>query len=47
MAQISPGFTERELEHAITWRFSLDNIFSTNDRIVKAMDQMELPNIYR
>jgi TnpA family transposase len=47
MARISPGITERELEHAVTWRFSLDNLIAANDRVVKAMDQMELPNIYR
>lgn len=47
MARISPGVTERELEHAVTWRFSLDNLIAANDRVVKAMDQMELPNIYR
>jgi TnpA family transposase len=47
MARISPGITERELEHAVTWRFSQDNIMAANDRVVKAMDQMELPNIYR
>jgi len=47
MARISPSVTERELEHAITWRFSLDNIVAANDRVVAAMDRMELPNLYR
>lgn len=47
MARISPSVTERELEHAITWRFSLDNIVAANDRVVAAMDRMELPGLYR
>lgn len=47
MARISPSVTERELEHAVNWRFSLDNIIAANDRVVGAMDRMELPNIYR
>lgn len=47
MARISPSVTERELEHAINWRFSLDNIVAANDRVASAMDRMELPAIYR
>lgn len=47
MARISPSVTERELEHVVNWRFSLDNIIAANDRVVGAMDRMELPNIYR
>ena len=29
------------------WRFSIDNLVAVNDRVVSAMDTMELPNIYR
>ncbi|OSM08479.1 Tn3 family transposase [Magnetofaba australis] len=47
MARISSRITENELEHAVNWRFSLDNIRAANDRVVKAMDDMELPNLYR
>ena len=47
MARISSRMTESELEHTVNWRFSLENIRAANDRIVKAMDQMELPNLYR
>ncbi len=47
MARISPPITERELEHAVNWRFSLDNIIAANDRVVGAMDGMEMPKIYR
>lgn len=47
MARISSRVTERELEHAVNWRFSLDNIRAANDAVLKAMDKMELPNLYR
>ena len=47
MAQISSPVTENELDYAVNWRFSLDNIRVANDIVVKAMDEMELPNLYR
>ncbi len=47
MAQISSHITENELEHAVNWYFSLENVQAANDRIVAAMDRMELPNVYR
>ena len=47
MARISSRISESELEHAVNWRFSLDNIRAANDTVVKAMDEMELPNLYR
>jgi TnpA family transposase len=47
MARISSRVTEGELEHAVNWRFSLDNIRVANDAVVKAMNEMELPNLYR
>ncbi len=47
MARISSRVTESELEHTVNWRFSLDNIRAANDAVVKSMDEMELPNLYR
>ena len=47
MARISSSVTESELDHTVNWRFSLDNIRAANDAVVKAMDGMELPNLYR
>ena len=47
MARISSRVTESELEHAVNWRFSLDNLRAANDAVLKAMDAMELPNLYR
>ncbi|MDA0813878.1 MAG: Tn3 family transposase, partial [Verrucomicrobia bacterium] len=47
MARISSRVTESELEHTVNWRFSIDNIRAANDAVAKAMDEMELPNLYR
>ena len=47
MARISHGVTERELEHVVNWRFSLDNIIAANDRVLAATQRMELPQIHR
>ena len=47
MARISSCMTESELEHAVNWRFSLENIHAANDRVLEAMKKMELPNLYR
>ena len=47
MARISSRMTESELEHAVNWRFSLENIRAANDRVLKAMDEMELPSRYQ
>lgn len=47
MARISSQVTERELEHAVNWRFSLDNIRAANESVLQAMDKMDLPNVYR
>ena len=47
MGQISSQITENELVHTVNWYFSLDNIRAANDRIVRAMDKMDLPKIYK
>ena len=47
MARISSSVTESELDHTVNWRFSLENIRAANDAVVKAMDAMGLPNLYR
>ena len=47
MARISSRVTESELEHAVNWRFSLDNVRAANDAVLKAMDEMDLPNLHR
>lgn len=47
MAQISTSLSAAELDGAINWRFSLENLQAANDRITNFMAAMELPNIYR
>ncbi|MEI8363680.1 MAG: Tn3 family transposase [Betaproteobacteria bacterium] len=47
LAQISKQINETELDNAINWYFSLDNVRATNDRVLQYMDRMEAPNIYR
>ena len=47
MAQISRQIQETELEHTVNWFFSPDNTHAANDRVVRLMDRMELPNLYR
>src|SRR5208283_837000 len=47
MAQISTSLGTAELDSAINWRFSLENLCAANDRITSFMAAMELPNIYR
>ncbi|MCK5284634.1 MAG: Tn3 family transposase, partial [Alphaproteobacteria bacterium] len=47
MSRISKLINDSALQHAVNWYFSLDNIRSANDCIVRFMDRMELPNIYR
>jgi TnpA family transposase len=47
MAQISPSIAAAELDSAINWRFSLENVRAANDRITSFIAAMELPNIYR
>ena len=47
IARISTLVNEGELENTINWYFSLENIRSANDRILRLMDPIQLPNIYR
>jgi len=47
MARISTGMNEAELENTVNWYFSLDNVHAANDRILRCMDQMALPELYR
>jgi TnpA family transposase len=47
MAKISPNIKENALQHTVNWYFSLENVQAANDAVLKLMNQMELPNIYR
>jgi hypothetical protein len=47
MMRISRGITEAELEHTVNWHFTLDGLQAANDRVVRLMDGLELPNLAR
>ena len=47
LAQISNQIDEGELDNAVNWYFSLQNVQGANDRILRFVDQLSLPNIYR
>ncbi|MGH9772860.1 MAG: Tn3 family transposase, partial [Candidatus Acidiferrales bacterium] len=47
MMRISRGITEAELEHTVNWHFTLDGLQAANDRVVRFMDRLELPNLAR
>lgn len=47
MSRISKLINENALQHAVNWYFSIDNIRAANDCVVRFMNRMELPNIYR
>ena len=47
LAQISKQIDEGDLDNAVNWYFSLQNVQGANDRILRLVDRMNLPNIYR
>jgi hypothetical protein len=47
LAQISKQIEEVDLDHAVNWHFSLQNVQGANDRILRLTNSMNLPNIYR
>jgi TnpA family transposase len=47
IARISKQINEAELDYAVNWYFSLENIQAANNRILALMDQLELPEVYR
>ncbi|HNB20070.1 MAG TPA: Tn3 family transposase [Agitococcus sp.] len=47
LAQTSKQIDEGDLDNVINWYFSLQNVQNANDRILRLLDKMNLPNIYR
>lgn len=47
MARISHPLSESELENAVNWYFSVDNITAASDRVLQLMDRLELPKLLR
>ena len=47
MARISNQINESELEHTVNWYFSVENTHAANDQVLRLVDRLELPNLYR
>jgi TnpA family transposase len=47
LAQISKQIDEGDLDNAVNWYFSLENVQDANDRILRLTDRMSLPNTHR
>src|ERR1700676_4522417 len=45
MARISHPIRKLELENAVNWYFSVDNINAASDRVLQLMDRLELPKL--
>ena len=47
MARISHPISESELQNAVNWYFSVDNINAASDRVLQLTDRLELPKLLR
>ncbi len=47
IARISSQINANNLDHVVNWYFSLENLQAANDSILKLLDKMELPDVYR
>jgi TnpA family transposase len=47
MMRISHPINEAELEHTVNWHFSLDGLQAANDRVLRLIHRLELPNLTR
>ena len=45
--EIHQVISESELDNTVNWYFSLDNLHAANDRVLRFLDQLPLPNLYR
>jgi hypothetical protein len=47
IARISNLISESERDNTVNWYFSLDNLHAANERVLRFLDQLPLPNLYR
>lgn len=47
IARISKQINESELDNTVNWYFSLDNVHAANDRVLRFITELELPELYR
>jgi TnpA family transposase len=46
MAKISRGISENTLDNTINWYFSVDNLLSSNNKVLKFMSELELSKVF-
>ncbi len=46
MAKISRGISENSLDNTINWYFSVDNLLSGNNKVLKFMSELELSKVF-
>ena len=47
MARIAQGVSEAEIDRAVNWHLSLDNVQAANDRVIRLSAGLDLPQVYR
>jgi TnpA family transposase len=46
MSKISRGISEHNLDNTINWYFSVDNLLSSNNKVLKFMSELELSKVF-
>jgi len=47
IAQIARHINENELENTVNWYFSVDNLMSANDAIIRFIDRLDVPKLFK
>ena len=46
-AQIARGINQNELENTINWYFSVENLMNANDAIIRFIDRLSVPKLFK
>jgi TnpA family transposase len=47
LAQIARGINQGELENTVNWYFSVENLMSANDAIIRFIDRLSVPKLFK
>ena len=47
IAQIARHINEHELENTVNWYFSVENLMSANDAIIRFIDRLSVPKLFK
>jgi len=47
IAQIARYINEHELENTVNWYFSVENLMSANDAIIRFIDRLDIPKLFK